>query len=100
MRRAELTDAADGALRRLSRDIHLALPNSIQVSGGLIHFIMTSGGGRYRSELEGGDYLSFDDSSDCRTRCELPEEIPVLDDGAVIDPEARQPRRLRRGRGR
>jgi MSHA biogenesis protein MshO len=31
VRRAELTDQADVALRRISRDIRLALPNSLRV---------------------------------------------------------------------
>ncbi|HJW54946.1 MAG TPA: prepilin-type N-terminal cleavage/methylation domain-containing protein, partial [Burkholderiaceae bacterium] len=30
-RRAEMTDTADTALRRISRDLHLALPNSVRV---------------------------------------------------------------------
>jgi len=32
-RRAELTDTADTALRRISRDVRLALPNSVRVTG-------------------------------------------------------------------
>jgi MSHA biogenesis protein MshO len=66
VRRAELTDAADVALRRMTRDIRLALPNSLRVtaSGGVnyIEFIMTSAGGRYRSVGDGstaGNFLSF-----------------------------------------
>jgi MSHA biogenesis protein MshO len=66
VRRAELTDAADVALRRITRDVRLALPNSLRVmnSGGVnyIEFIMTSSGGRYRDEADGstgGDILDF-----------------------------------------
>jgi MSHA biogenesis protein MshO len=66
VRRAELTDAADVALRRITRDVRLALPNSLRVTaaGGVnyIEFIMTSGGGRYRSDGDGstaGNVLSF-----------------------------------------
>ena len=33
-RRAEMTDIADTALRRISRDLRLALPNSVRVAGG------------------------------------------------------------------
>lgn len=66
-RRAELTDIADTALRRVSRDIRLALPNSVRVTGTcsgattcFIEFIPTSGGGRYRSGLGGtNDILDF-----------------------------------------
>lgn len=70
VRRAELTDAADVALRRLTRDIRLALPNSLRVmaTGGnnYIEFIMTSSGGRYRDPTDGstsGNFLSFTDSN-------------------------------------
>lgn len=66
VRRAELTDTADVALRRMTRDVRLALPNSLRVttSGGVnyIEFIMTSGGGRYRDVGDGstaGNVLSF-----------------------------------------
>ena len=66
VRRAELTDSADVALRRLTRDVRLALPNSLRVmtSGGnhYIEFIMTSNGGRYRHESDGstaGNFLSW-----------------------------------------
>lgn len=69
-RRAELTDAADVALRRMTRDIRLALPNSLRVSPGTtnyIEFIMTSAGGRYRDPADGstaGDFLSFTSTAD------------------------------------
>ena len=64
--RAELTDSADVALRRLTRDVRLALPNSLRVmtSGGnhYIEFIMTTNGGRYRDTTDGstaGNFLSW-----------------------------------------
>jgi MSHA biogenesis protein MshO len=65
-RRAEMTDIADTALRRISRDLHLALPNSVRItnSGGstFLEFIPTIGGGRYRDSKDGlgaGDPLEF-----------------------------------------
>ncbi|GBL44633.1 MSHA biogenesis protein MshO [Sulfuriferula multivorans] len=62
-RRAELTDIADTAQRRISRDLHLALPNSVRVSGGnYLEFLQTSGGGRYRAAPDnsgGGNVLDF-----------------------------------------
>jgi MSHA biogenesis protein MshO len=71
VRRAELTDAADVALRRMTRDLRLALPNSLRVTsaGGVnyIEFIMTSVGGRYRDPADGstgGDFLSFTSAAD------------------------------------
>jgi MSHA biogenesis protein MshO len=83
-RRAELTDQADVALRRMARDVRLALPNSLRVmetNGATtnvgtcgtanyvcyIEFIMTRSGGRYRDPSDGstaGDFLSFTDAAD------------------------------------
>ncbi len=50
--RADLADAADTALRRMTRDLRLALPNSIRVdgTGHYIELLLTSTGGRYLSE--------------------------------------------------
>ncbi len=53
-RRAELTDVADTAVRRMGRDIRLALPNSVRnpVDGSdqCIEFMPTKSGGRFRAE--------------------------------------------------
>lgn len=71
VRRAELTDQADVALRRITRDLRLALPNSLRVAnaGGVnyIEFIMTANGGRYRDIADGstgGDFLSYTNPAD------------------------------------
>ena len=63
-RRAKLTDEADTALRRISRDLRTALPNSVRVdaSGKFVEFIATTSGGRYRAEQTSGgtgDILDF-----------------------------------------
>ena len=64
-RRAELTDIADIALRRMTRDVRSALPNSIRITPGAVvylEFLQTSGGGRYRAQVDsggGGDPLDF-----------------------------------------
>jgi MSHA biogenesis protein MshO len=65
-RRAELSDVADTALRRMTRDLRLALPNSVRytTSAGVFYleFLITKAGGRYRAELDsggGGDILEF-----------------------------------------
>jgi len=65
-RRAELSDLADTVLRRMSRDLRLALPNSVRVtsSAGVVYleFLITKAGGRYRAEpdsLGNGDVLEF-----------------------------------------
>jgi len=62
--RAELTDIADTALRRIARDLRLALPNSIRPTGvsTAIEFLSTQTGGRYRAATSGaglGDPLDF-----------------------------------------
>jgi MSHA biogenesis protein MshO len=70
-RRADMTDIADTALRRIGRDIRLALPNSVQVntSGSgtgtvyYLDFLETTGGGRYRRGPGGSnDILDFTQS--------------------------------------
>ncbi|MDR1064624.1 MAG: prepilin-type N-terminal cleavage/methylation domain-containing protein [Azoarcus sp.] len=48
-RRAELTDMADVALRRMGREVRAAVPNSVQTHGtACFRFVRTVGGGRYR----------------------------------------------------
>ena len=65
-RRARLTDTADTALRRMGRDIRLALPNSVRVTTvgttTYLEFLITRTGGRYRAEGDGSvgnDHLDF-----------------------------------------
>ncbi len=50
--RAELSDIADQSLRRMTRDLRLALPNSVRISadGKYLEFIPTKTGGRYLAE--------------------------------------------------
>lgn len=67
-RRAELTDLADTAMRRMTRDIRLAVPNSVRPAGAMgIEMIPASMGGRYRMApdtfwdgLEPEDTLALD----------------------------------------
>ena len=51
-RRAALTDIADTTVRRIARDLHRSLPNSVRVKTGAncIEFIPTKVGGRYRTQ--------------------------------------------------
>jgi MSHA biogenesis protein MshO len=78
--RADLSDVADTALRRMARDVRLALPNSVRVntSGGdsYLDFLATTGGGRYRASGTGtgncaaaaptnGDALIFTEADTC-----------------------------------
>lgn len=69
-RHARLTDTADTALRRMGRDIRLALPNSVRVDsvGGVsyLEFLGTRDGGRYRTQGDGSvgnDPLDFTSTS-------------------------------------
>lgn len=69
VRRAELTDAADTALRRIARDLRLALPNSVVVTSDAtsqhLTYVPTTGGGRYRAEGEGRlDFTQADTTFD------------------------------------
>lgn len=61
--RAELTDAADTAARRLARDIRTALPNSLRIpEDNCLELIPTKTGGRYRTQpdaLGQGSFLDF-----------------------------------------
>lgn len=58
-RRADMTDIADTALRRIGRDLRLALPNSVRVTSvacgastcSYLEFLPTKGGGRYRADV-------------------------------------------------
>jgi len=75
-RRADMTDIADTALRRIGRDLRLALPNSVRVTGVcggpgttcFIEFLPTTGGGRYRAALAAtaplGNMLDFTNAAD------------------------------------
>lgn len=66
--RAELADSADLATRRITRDVRLALPNSVRVtsnsSGSFLELLLTKTGGRYLSEDDPntipGNVLAFD----------------------------------------
>lgn len=65
-RRAELSDTADLALRRVGRELSRALPNSVRVdpTGMMLEFLPVVTSGRYRAApaADGsGDFLDFDD---------------------------------------
>lgn len=55
-RRAMLTDAADGAMRRMSRDIRVSVPNSVDIRSGsqgpCIGMLPSSSGGRFRTDRD------------------------------------------------
>lgn len=92
-RRAALTDAADLALLRMSRDLRAALPNSVRVSGctpsgcTALELLHTLDGERYRVELPGSDddrlTPGVDDSA-FNTFEPLARELTALPGGARL----------------
>jgi len=84
-RRADLTDVADTVVRRMARDIHLALPNSVRNpsngSDQCAEFIPTKIGGRYRAAAEaaGGDILDFTSVDDKFDMLWLNSALPSAD---------------------
>lgn len=68
--RAELSDAADTALRRIGRDLQAALPNSVRPNADpaqFLEFVPITGAGRYRADIGGGaadDPLDFGSNTD------------------------------------
>jgi len=85
-RRAALTDEADTALRRVSRDLRTALPNSVRVdgSGKFIEYIETTGGGRYRAELDSGGGGEILDFTTTKTNFDVLGPMPTLAAGNGI----------------
>ncbi len=60
LRRQQLVDQGEMALRQIARDIRLALPNSIRIPGGsglAVEMVNTVDGARYRDEPGGTDYI-------------------------------------------
>ncbi|MET0336072.1 MAG: type II secretion system protein [Rhizobacter sp.] len=88
-RRAELTDAADLALRRMARELRTALPNSVRVdaSGTFVEFLPVRSTGRYRAALSAtgsGDILDFSSSSDSSFDILGPTVAAVSGDQLVV----------------
>jgi MSHA biogenesis protein MshO len=90
--RAEATDLADNTMRRLTRDLRLALPNSIRVSGNYIEYIETKAGLRYLAvevidTPGGGTYLSWNTAGTTFTVVGgVPggRSAPVIGDSVVV----------------
>ncbi|MFA6120271.1 MAG: prepilin-type N-terminal cleavage/methylation domain-containing protein [Sideroxydans sp.] len=66
-RRAELTDIADTAVRRMARDVRTAVPNSVRIAACTplcVEFLPTRTGGRYRAAGSGAENILDFDVSD------------------------------------
>ncbi|WP_153108778.1 PulJ/GspJ family protein [Propionivibrio limicola] len=87
-RRAELTENADTAIRRIARDLRTALPNSVRVvvSGGVtyLEFIPTSGGGRYRQYPTAGGAGDVLDFSNADSSFDVLGPVPVYAAGESV----------------
>ncbi len=94
--RADLVDTGDTALRRMSRDLRLALPNSVRVTtdgsgDSYIELLLTRTGGRYLSTDDNpvagvGNVLDFYNASTTNT---LKFDIvgPIPGQGTILSPE-------------
>lgn len=96
-RRAELTDAADLAVRRITREVQGALPNSVRITVGsgvtYLEFLSVRTGGRYREQPAGtcpsgnSDELAINQPDTCfRTLGDIAEigEIAAGSDSLVV----------------
>lgn len=90
-RRAAMTDIADTALRRMSRDIRTALPNSVRVtacgSGGqCLEYLETVAGGRYKTHacLEGGTCTSLTTLGDLVSGADGTVSSTLVNGGVLI----------------
>ena len=97
-RRAALADTADTSLRRIGRDLRLALPNSVRVNGTgrFVEFLLVRTGGRYRFDTDpaaintcaGGfaaDVLSFSAADTCfKTLGNIPNASLVTTNDFVV----------------
>jgi len=63
LRRQQLVDQGEMALRQIARDLRRALPNSIRVDGaGLaLEMVNSVGGARYRDEIGGNSFVGIND---------------------------------------
>ena len=85
--RTELVGVAETALQRMSREVRLALPNSVRVSGGsALEFLRTVDGGRYRAAPPPGNrVLRFNDTTQgTNGTFEVLGGLPGVDAGSVM----------------
>jgi MSHA biogenesis protein MshO len=81
-RRAELTDIADTAIRRMARDVRTAVPNSVRVTGACpacaVEFLPTRDGGRYRANSGGNNNILIFGSGGTTTFDIVGNGIPIV----------------------
>lgn len=87
--RAEMSDVADLALRRITRELHSALPNSVRVmvagSVVLLEFIPTKAAGTYLSvdDNAGTQFLDFEDTS--KKSFKIVGDLPAFPYNIAVD---------------
>jgi len=94
VRRAELSDAADNALRRIARDARGALPNSLRqpddgTGSRCFEFLPVAGGGRYVTDKNSPtddilDFVAADTSADVAGYSSAGDAAPVVGQSLVI----------------
>jgi MSHA biogenesis protein MshO len=78
--RADLTDQAETAMRRMVRDVRVAVPNSVRSPGSqCFEVIPTSAGGRYRSEPDTVNDAVSCTSSTCSAPLDTAQATTVFD---------------------
>lgn len=82
-RRAELVDAAETALDRMTREIRLAVPNSVRVDGNALEFLRSKTGGRYRKSPDSDD--STTDKFEPDKAADTFDVLGGLPDDAIVD---------------
>ena len=90
-RRADLSDTADTALRRMARDLRLSLPNSIRVTPAAqpagttsyVEMLITKTGGRYRAQLTAASTGNILDFSSSDTSFNVYGDLTTLPAGQV-----------------
>lgn len=91
-RRADLTDMADTALRRMAKDIRSAVPNSVQsISSSCFQLVPTIAGGRYRmasDTVNDTAPLPCTPSATCSAPLDTTQATTVFD---VLSPMATMP---------
>lgn len=90
-RRADMADIADTAVRRVGRDLRLALPNSVRVTNGgaYLEYLETIGGGRYNTATTPPDCMNAGSCTGLTTTGNLVNVANTLLDGTVIPATAR-----------
>lgn len=89
--RADLTDQADTALRRMLRDVRRAVPNSIRIpSDQCFELVPSASGGRYRANIDttcSGCSMALDTSQATTTFDVLTtlQTTPAVGDWVVVD---------------